>query len=379
MSQLFVFINADGVQWLELDLDARTQLDSATVPNLEQLNLPARFNGKAVVLVVATEWVLLHQIELAKGAKKESLPWLIESQLLMDIESQYWYDCYSHNRVHTIALLDQSLLNYWVDTLASQQLSLCALLPDAWLLPHRTGVTTLLQQHDRLLLATDNLMAAALPASLARAVREEFACPQVEAWGLDEAQQRLWRDNTELVVYPKVDSLVNWMANNWRGEAGILPPKLRVKKSKLKVGNLKYAALLFCVSFMLILSAWLSLVELRENSARSELQYQTQLQQYPQFQGLLVKDVLQQLDRITTDNHQNLTDQLDGLSQLLIKLPSELIVALRYNANSVEVNLSGEKNIDVLQLTNNLEAAGYATQWRSSDRMLSVEVHFDSE
>lgn len=379
MSQLFIFIEAQSVRWLEFDSQSRIALASGTSASLEQLSLPDRFSGQSAVLVVATEWVLLHKVSAPKELKTESLPWLIESQLFTDVEQQYCYDCGYSEEQRTIALLDKSLLDQWFEAIFERGLTIKALLPDAWLLPVSEGVTSLLQQGERLLLAREDKMAAALPEALSESALDELVSARVDAWGLAPRQRDIWRASRELREYPAVDDLPLWLANNWQGEIGILPKHLQVKPPRKMPGYLKFAALGIALFAMIAVSGWLSLQELREDSARSQAQYQAQLQQYPQYRGMLANDVSKALKGLQREESVTLDHQLGKLSQLLELLPKERVVGMHLEQHRLEIRLDTQQDFDVLALANTFEQAHFVVNWRAADQILTLENPFENQ
>ncbi|MGB1237269.1 MAG: type II secretion system protein GspL [Pseudomonadales bacterium] len=376
MSQLFIFLDDVGAHWLALDRQSRRLVQSGSASALRALSIPVPLRETPAVLVVATEWVLLERVVPPKGAKAQSLPWLIEPHLLRDIESQYCYDREAGEGGRTIALLDQALLDGWMDDLAALDINLCALVPDAWLLRVEAGCSALLQHGERVLMLRDDAVGAALPAALTAEAAAEFGRSRVECWGLEDRLQQPWRQFGELSLHSAVENVQLWLANNWDGDAGILPRKLRQRPKVLNAGALRTAAIAVFTMGLLLVSGWLSLEQLREDHARSQQQYQAQLQQYPQFSGLLAVDLARQLSQVKQRDVDTLDDQLSALSRLFTLLPQHQLRKVALVRDALEVELAAGANVDVLALVNSLESADYRVQWHAAKQTLNVEAPF---
>ncbi|MCV6587596.1 MAG: type II secretion system protein GspL [Marinobacterium sp.] len=415
MYQLFIYLQPGGdLIWLwQRRADGAVQ-QQGRADSLAQLMLPAHLRPDNAVLILPTEWVLLQQVELPRGAKASALPLLLEGQLFVDIDQQHWHDCSGKGRLRTVAMVDLQQLEQWRDSLLDQGLALCAVLPDCWLLPDNGGIT-LLQQGNRLLVRGPQQQGWALDTQLVDKLVAQLSGDKLSGdalsgnelsgdalplaclgYGLDAEQQQRWRcSNTPLPGAAEKAVLgnaasgpaagISWLTRRWRGEQGLLPGHWQQAPAAAQSHNWRLPMLLSVVLLvMLACWFWLDTQQQRQQYPLQQQQLTALLNSYPGLQaGAGLEEQLLDL-RLAEQQRQQLALQLQRIAGVLKAVPGQQLTAMQLNKGQLnngqlnngqlQLSFKGLNRAQQQQLQQAVEGQQYRLRWLQPGRQAQLQA-----
>lgn len=151
-------VDTEPVSWLRLDEDR--VLERGQCPADAPTLLTQVVQDAQVIVAVPATAVLLTAVKVNlrnRQKLRQALPYLLEDQLLKDVEAYHFAIGPQHDGQLSVAVITHERMRAWTSWLQAAQVQVAHMLPETLLLPHSGDQWTVLVQQELTLVRTDEL------------------------------------------------------------------------------------------------------------------------------------------------------------------------------------------------------------------------------